>query len=728
MLGGFARHRPSWLSGVNRTSRAAVIVVMSVALIAAVAAVAAAQPPTGEGRTDVIVRLTTGSDPDAEARGAERDGARTKHVYRNVFPGFAANVPEQAMQGLRRNPRVESIEADGVVTASGTQSPVVWGLDRIDQRPLPVDGSYRYPGDGAGVSAYVIDTGISPGHVDFGGRVRSGYTAINDGKGTVDCKGHGTHVAGTLAGATYGVAKSAVPVAVRVLDCGGSGPTSGVIAGVDWVAGDHSGGAPAVANMSLGGPVSASLDTAVAALINDGVTVALSAGNDNGADACSKSPARVASGLTVGATDRTDARAGFSNIGSCLDLFAPGVGILSDWYTSSTATATLNGTSMAAPHVAGAAAVLLSQQSTLSPATVASRLLNATTPDVVTAAGTGSPDRLLFVDNSVPVSVATPAAQAGTVNTATSLQMSATGGTTPYTWTATGLPTGLSIDPSTGKIAGTPTTAGPYSVTVTAKDALEATGTTSFSWSINASVTPVTVTDPGSRTGTVGTATTLDVTASGGTAPYTWTATGLPAGLSISSSTGKIAGTPTTAGSSSVTVTATDAAGATGTTSFTWTINPAAGCAGQKVLNPDFESGQASWTATTGVIGQHGTRQPARSGTWAAWLAGNGVARTETLSQSVTIPAGCTTYTLSFWLHVDTAETTIFSRNDRLTVTLGSSTMAEYSNLNRGSGYVQRKFNVASFAGTTVTFKFSATENSSRQTSFVVDDTAITVS
>ncbi len=728
MLAGSARHGPSWLSRVNRTSRAAVIVVMSVALIAAVAAVAAAQPPTGEGRTDVIVRLTTGSDPDAEARGAERDGARTKHVYRNVFPGFAANVPEQAMQGLRRNPRVESIEADGVVTASETQSPVEWGLDRIDQRPLPVDGSYRYPGDGAGVSAYVIDTGISPGHVDFGGRVRSGYTAINDGKGTVDCKGHGTHVAGTLAGATYGVAKSAVPVAVRVLDCLGSGPTSGVIAGVDWVAGDHSGGAPAVANMSLGGPASDSLDTAVAALIKDGVTVATAAGNNNGANACSYSPARVASGLTVAATDRTDARAGFSNIGTCVDLFAPGVGILSDWYTSSTATATLNGTSMAAPHVAGAAAVLLSQQSTLSPATVGSRLLNATTTGVVTTAGTGSPNRLLFVDNSVPVSVATPAAQAGTVNTATSLQMSATGGTSPYTWTATGLPTGLSIDPSTGKIAGTPTTAGPYSVTVTAKDALGATGTTSFSWSINASVTPVSVTDPGSRTGTVGTATTLDVTASGGTAPYTWTATGLPAGLTITSSTGKITGTPTTAGSSSVTVTATDAAGATGTTSFTWTINPAAVCAGQKVLNPDFESGQASWTATTGVIGQHGTRQPARTGTWAAWLAGNGVASTETLSQSVTIPAGCTTYTLSFWLHVDTAETTVFSRNDRLTVTLGSSTTAVYSNLNRGSGYVQRKFDVASFAGTTVTLKFSATENSSRQTSFVVDDTTITVS
>jgi hypothetical protein len=237
-----------------------------------------------------------------------------------------------------------------------------------------------------------------------------------------------------------------------------------------------------------------------------------------------------------------------------------------------------------------------------------------------------------------------------------------------------------------------------------------------------------TVTNPGNQTGTVGVATSLTMSATGGTPPYTWSATGLPAGLSIASGTGVISGTPTTAGTSSVTVTATDSAAASGSTSFSWTINPAGGCTASQLLgNPGFETGTAApWTATAGVI-DNGTTEPAHSGLWKAKLDGYGVTHTDTLSQSVTIPTGCTSYTLSFWLHIDTAETTTTRVRDQLTVKLGTTTLATYSNLNHNTGFTQVSFNVSSFAGQTVTLTFTGTENSSRQTTFVVDDTALNV-
>jgi hypothetical protein len=237
------------------------------------------------------------------------------------------------------------------------------------------------------------------------------------------------------------------------------------------------------------------------------------------------------------------------------------------------------------------------------------------------------------------------------------------------------------------------------------------------------------VTNPGPQTGTVGTAVSLQLAATGGTPPYTWSATGLPAGLSVSSA-GLISGTPSTAGSSTVTTTVTDSAGKTGSASFTWTITQPGQCSapGQKIANPGFESGAASWTATPAVIGQNGGQQPTHGGTWNAWLDGYGFTHTDSVAQSVSIPAGCTNYSLSFWLHIDSTETTTSVQYDKLTVQIGSTTLATYSNLNKAAGYSQKTFNVGQFAGQTVTLKFTGTEDISLQTSFVLDDVALNVS
>lgn len=299
-----------------------------------------------------------------------------------------------------------SIEPDGPVTISdapGTQSPTPsWGLDRIDQRgPVGGSTSYGYPNTGVGVTAYIIDTGVRTTHNDFGGRAAGGYDFVDNDADPADCNGHGTHVAGTVGGATYGVAKGVTIVPVRVLDCSGSGTWSGVIAGINWVTASHAAGAPAVANMSLGGGANSAVDAAIEAAIADGVTFAVAAGN-NSLNACNYSPARTPSAFTVGATTSSDARASYSNYGSCLDIFAPGSSITSDWSTSNTATSTLNGTSMATPHVAGAAALYLATNPGASPATVTSALLGAATNNAISNAGSGSPNSLLFMGTSAP--------------------------------------------------------------------------------------------------------------------------------------------------------------------------------------------------------------------------------------------------------------------------------------------------------------------------------------
>jgi subtilisin family serine protease len=302
---------------------------------------------------------------------------------------------------LAADRRVLSIERDGEMTASTMQTGATWGIDRIDQRSLPLSGSFTYTRTGAGVKAYIIDTGIHSSHSEFGGRVQQGRDTVDGTLPAADCNGHGTHVAGTVGGSTYGVAKGVTLVAVRVLSCSGSGSTSGVIAGVDWVTADHAAGQPAVANMSLGGGASSALDTAVRNSIADGVGYAVAAGNGNFVgihqDACKYSPARVAEAMTISATDSGDRKASWANYGSCVDWFAPGVSITSAWYTSNTATRTISGTSMATPHTAGVAAQYLESNPGAPPATVRGTLFNLTTKAIVTSSRTTN-NHLLFTN------------------------------------------------------------------------------------------------------------------------------------------------------------------------------------------------------------------------------------------------------------------------------------------------------------------------------------------
>ncbi|MFC5381303.1 S8 family peptidase [Aquipuribacter nitratireducens] len=341
-------------------------------------------------------RASAAARERAAARAVERAtalGGEVTETYDSALTGYAAELSAAELAAVRRDPAVAYVEADQVVTTAATQYNATWGLDRIDQRYRPLNGTYTYGPTGAGVRAYIIDTGIRATHNEFGGRVVAGATAINDGRGTNDCNGHGTHVAGTVGGSTYGVAKQVTLVPVRVLGCNGSGSNSGVVAGIDWVASTAPRGS--VANMSLGGPASTATDAAVQRAVDAGVTMVVAAGNEN-QNACNVSPARAVNAITVGATTSTDARSSFSNFGTCVDIFAPGSSIRSAWWQSNTQTNTISGTSMAAPHVAGAAALFLQRNPGASPATVTSSIVGNSTTGVVSGAGTGSPNRLLY--------------------------------------------------------------------------------------------------------------------------------------------------------------------------------------------------------------------------------------------------------------------------------------------------------------------------------------------
>jgi aqualysin 1 len=356
--------------------------------------------------------MTTQADISIRAS-VQANGGQVQYVYTSAIKGFSARLPEAALNAVLSDPNVAYVEPDVMISlppeeqggaqeagdiaaddvnAQAVQTPATWGLDRIDQSSLPLTNSYTYNERGDGVHVYIIDTGIRTTHTQFGGRATKNFDSIGDGQAGNDCDGHGTHVAGTVGGSTYGVAKLVRLHAVRVLNCLGSGSYSGVIAGVDWVANNHI--KPAVANMSLGGPALTTLDNAVNGAVNKGVVMVVAAGNET-TNACTKSPARASKAITVGATDITDFRSWFSNFGSCLDIFAPGSSITSAWITSNTAINTISGTSMAAPHVAGVAALYLEVKPNATPSMVTYGIINAATLGKVSDP-VGSPDRLLY--------------------------------------------------------------------------------------------------------------------------------------------------------------------------------------------------------------------------------------------------------------------------------------------------------------------------------------------
>ena len=428
-----------------------------------VASMARADQNEAEG--SYIVVMKSSDDLDNEEAEISRSGGRTEKRFSRAINALSVRVKHSEAARIRSNPKVLLVELDQPVYALDTQSPSPsWGLDRIDQRALPLNSTFTASAKGANVDVYIVDTGIYSAHSDFTGRLSAGFTAINDGNGTNDCNGHGTHVAGTSAGTTYGIAKSATLIPVRVLGCTGSGTTSGVIAGLDWIVGHHVAGKTAVANMSLGGGVSAALDTAVQNVISDGVVMAVAAGND-GLNACNYSPARAANAITVGSTTNLDARSSFSNTGTCVDIFAPGSSITSAWIGGTTATTSISGTSMASPHVAGVAAVLLGRFPTSTTAEIASMLRTSATPNVVTSAGTGSPNYLLYLDPLggpiVPPTPPTPVAPSA-----------------PTGITITPGPSQLSVSFTAGAAGTSPITSYKYSIDGGTTWATRQTGTT----------------------------------------------------------------------------------------------------------------------------------------------------------------------------------------------------------------------------------------------------------
>jgi subtilisin family serine protease len=406
------------------------------------AAAVAAPSPTSTW----IVQLRAGLEPASVGPAVARQhGGAIGRVYRHAINGFSFRGSRAAASALLRSPLVVSVEPDAEVWLDTTQTSATWGLDRIDQRALPLSGTYTYERTGTGVTAYVIDSGIRFDHSEFGGRAVPGADFVGDGQNGNDCNGHGTHVAGTIGGATYGVAKNVTLVSVRVFGCTGGSTWETIIAGIDWVIAHHQAGVPAVANMSLGGGANSSVDTATNNLINDGVATAVAAGNGNWAgrqdDACKYSPARVPAAMTISATNSSDQKASWANYGNCVDWFAPGVSITSAWYTSTTATKTISGTSMATPHTAGVAALYLEANPSASPAVVRDAIYAETTKGIVTSSSTAN-NHLLYSGfitgggggGTVPTAAFSGSPTSGQAPLAVAFTDQSTGSPTSWSW------------------------------------------------------------------------------------------------------------------------------------------------------------------------------------------------------------------------------------------------------------------------------------------------------
>lgn len=396
-MSGRGRAARSWRVrlGIGGVTAAVLTVLVTQAAPFGVADQRSARGGTG---ASYIVTFETGTGA-AEQQDTRREvtaaGGEIQRTYGHALRGFAADLTPEALARLRRDADVRSVTPDLALHATGeVESPAPWNLDRIDQRGRALTNSFSYDGDGSGITVFMLDSGIRPDHVEFRGRVAAGFDAINDGRGTSDCNGHGTHTAGTVGSTHYGVAKGVTLVPVRVLDCEGRGDSSRVITGLDWVIG-HQVPGRSIINLSLGGQANTAVDDAVNAASNAGIPVVVAAGND-GQDACGTSPARVPNAITVGATDASDSRAGFSNFGSCVDLFAPGVNITSAWPTSTTAVNSASGTSSAAPLATGVLAVLLQRAPGARPAALRAALGSASTIGALTDPGAGSPNALLY--------------------------------------------------------------------------------------------------------------------------------------------------------------------------------------------------------------------------------------------------------------------------------------------------------------------------------------------
>jgi subtilisin family serine protease len=457
------------------------------------------------GQYIVVFNNGVADAPGLARRLAQQQGGEAFYTYEHAVKGFAFRGSDQAAAALARNPNVAYVEQDQVMRAIATQSDATWGLDRIDARS-GLDTKYTYNVTGSGVSSYVIDTGILLTHQDFGGRAFTGFDAITSGGTATDCNGHGTHVAGTMGGTTWGVAKATSLYAVRVLDCNGSGTNSGVIAGVDWVTANHV--KPAVANMSLGGGASTALDDAVSNSIAAGVSYSVAAGNGDRlgrqVDACTVSPARVPNAMTIGATTNTDAKTSWSNYGNCVDWFAPGASITSAWYTSNTATNTISGTSMAAPHVAGAAALYLEANKTATPQQVRDALYEATTKGIVTSSSTTN-NHLLYTlsigsgggggDTNSPPAASFTKSCADLTCGFTDTSTDSDGTIASWAWAFGDGATSTAQSPSHSYAAG-----GTYTVSLTVKDNAGATSTTSQSVTVSSgSTTSISLSTTGSK-------------------------------------------------------------------------------------------------------------------------------------------------------------------------------------------------------------------------------------